>query len=402
MTIKRQNTLSNRRRTRHKTITQSGDLSSQHIKLLKYYWKSICKNKSDQSIPDTQELTDSDLSHIRQNPMYSHIPDKIRHHFESSSQHGITYTTTLKIGRTVSIYITSPQRTNLDKKKTQIYLNNIIAWLNFISDFASSQCSQKLNIYLLLNAAKKRIPETDEEPMDTINANTAFTTSCAAVNYIFIFRREEWFKVLMHETFHCFGLDFSSFSTEVDKSNKRILSIFQAVHPDTDVRLYETYCEMWAEIFYFMFCVFTRRTGECDRFRESRFLQIWREEKLFSIYQSNKILHRSGFKYSDIFAVSSRKTQYTENTQALSYYVLKSMILWNLDKFLKWCIKYNDPHIQFDPSRVTEYCEFIEELVKTNKQYRAISSQHLIPKSKRDFDITQTMRMTANDPGWTQ
>jgi hypothetical protein len=387
-------------RTRHKTQRKTV-ISSQHFNLLKHYWKSICKNKMEQSVQETTELTDSDFSTIRDNPMYQHIPKQIRHHFESTETHGILCKTNLKRGRNVNIYIAFTKTAKLHSK-TPIYLNNIIAWLNFISEFASSHCSQKLNIFLLLNDAKKRIPEIDAEPIDVINANTAFTTACSAVNYIFVFRREEWFKVLMHETFHCFGLDFSS--SFGDESNKHILSIFPAINPNTDVRLYETYCEMWAEIFYFMFCQFTKSTGECSRFSESRFIRELRREQLFSIFQSNKILNRSRFKYSDMtHSVPSGIAQYREKTQAFSYYVLKSLMLWNVDKFLEWCVKHNkkESPIQFDKSRIPEYCVFVEELVKTDRQYRIMTERTTFHKLLDTSNAKITMRMTANDPDWT-
>lgn len=371
-------------------------ISSLHLNLLKKYWGSICKNKMEQSVQEpTQELTDTDLSTIKSNPMYSHIPEEIRSDFESTNKHGFKYETTLKRGRKVAIYIVFPNTAKLHKK-IPTYLNNIIAWLNFISEFASSQCSQTLNIFLLLNDAKKDIPDIDTEPIDTINANTAFTTSCSAVNYIFVFRREEWFKVLMHETFHCFGLDFSS--EEGDKSNKHILSIFPAVNPTTDIRLYETFCEMWAEIFYFMFCLFNNH-----RFSEARFVRKLRKEQLFSIYQSNKILNRSGFEYKDIQQVFPKK-KYTEKTQAFSYYVLKSLMLWNIDAFLDWCIKYNgaETPIQFDGSKIPEYCAFVEELVKTDGSYKRmierINRERI--NSNINYNAKTTMRMTANDPKW--
>jgi hypothetical protein len=351
----------------------------------------------EQTVPETTELTDADLSTIKLNPMYSHIPEEIRRDFESKIKQGIVYETTLERGRKVAIYIAFPNTAKLHKKMPT-YLNNIVAWLNFISEFASSQCSQKLNIYLLLSDAKKEIPEIDAEPIDMINANTAFTTSCSPVNYIFVFRREEWFKVLMHETFHCFGLDFSS--ERGDESNKRILSIFPAVHPATDVRLYETFCEMWAEIFYFMFGLFNT-----PRFSGAKFIRKLQKEQLFSMHQSNKILNRSGFEYKDIQQVLPKK-KYTEKTQAFSYYVLKSLMLWNIDSFLEWCIKYNgaDSPIQFDKSKIPEYCAFVEQLVKTDGSYKRMIERTNRDRinSNVDYNANTTMRMTADDPEWTK
>jgi len=335
--------------------------------------------------------------------MYPHIPDIIRHEFESSHQSGVKCETTLKRGRKVIIYLATTQ------KNIEIYLQNIIAWLNFASEIASHKCAQTLHIYLLLTDAKKRLPDIDAEPIDQINANTAFTTSCSSTNDIFVYRREEWFKVLMHETFHCLGLDFSA--STGDESNRRILSTFKAVDPITDIRFYETFCEMWAEVFNIMFCLFMNRHGKCAAFSNSKYFAALQRERRFSIYQSNKILRRAGYNYKSIFENPlNNHPKYRENTHAISYYVIKSIMLWNLDRYVKWCEMYckeNLPPIQFNHKYIAEYCDLVDDLVENDGGYgntaekintttymRGGSDQRSNP------DLSDTLRMTSIDPQW--
>ena len=314
----------------------------------------------------------------------------------------------MKRGRQVHIHLAFVS-THLTNKQIQLFLNNIIAWLNFVSDVASSQCSQTLHIYLILTNLKKRLPKSDDDMIDTVHANTAFTTSCSASNTIFIFRREEWFKVFIHETFHCFGLDFSS-SIE-NESNKRILSIFPSVEPSTDIRLYETYCEIWAETFNILLCLFVSESGKCAKFSEKRFLDALREEQMFSIKQSNKILRRAGLKYSSLFHLpnarqpSNKSGKYKENTNAFSYYVIKSLILWNFEKFIQWCVAYstsgnssNNIPIQFEKTRIGEYCDFIEELTLSDDSYRRIAERQMNRLRRHSEDTT--LRMTISKANW--
>jgi hypothetical protein len=96
-------------------------------------------------------------------------------------------------------------------------------WLYVANHYASRECSQKMNIYIYFTDFKKVLP-TSERMIHRENANTAFTTSCQTVTEINLYREEEWFKVLIHETFHNLGLDFS----EVDDKSSRnaILKIF--------------------------------------------------------------------------------------------------------------------------------------------------------------------------------
>lgn len=371
------------------------DLSSQTNRILMRYWKSICSEMKETTLPLTTKIAVDD---IPMTDMYSYIPDKIRKEFETSQQSCLKCVTVLKCGRNVAIYIATPGNRTINIK---VYLRNIIAWLNFVGEVASPKCSQTLNIYLLLTDAKKRFPKLDTEPIDMIHANTAFTTACSAKNLIFIYRREEWFKVFMHETFHSFGLDFSSFGT--DESNRRILSIFPVIDPATDIRLYETFCEMWAEIFNIMFCIFTDKHGKYSNFSSNRFFATLQKERTFSINQSNKILRRAGYQYSDIFKRSSSQhssvnnSYYHENTHAFSYYVIKSIMLWYLDKFIGWCVAHNgDKPIQFNPKCIAEYCDFVKELTEHDESYR----QAVHKSNSTVQDEEESLCMTKITPLW--
>lgn len=391
MNTKRRNGVKNETRK----YSASSQLSFKNIQILKKYWRTICKYKTNHVLPNYTPIQSSDIEHIKKTGMYPHIPDKIRNLFESSQHQGIKCETELLRGRKVAIYIASPSPLNFD-----LYLNNIIAWLNFISDIASPICAQTLHVYLLLTDAKKQLPEIDTEPIDQIHANTAFTTSCSSTNDIFVYRREEWFKVLMHETFHCFGLDFSSSSGA--ESNKRILSHFPTIDPSTDIRLYETFCEMWAEVFHLLFCQFTKKNGNCLPFSDKMFYKALRKEQNFSIYQSNKILRRAGYTYRDLFSVSTPLAKkYKENTHAFSYYVIKSLMLWNLDKYINWCVKHSDKHpIQFNQKYIAAYCDFVEYLTTHDGGYNRATERMTGGNADSELDVDETLRMTSIDPEW--
>ena len=406
--VNKKTEIKNKTRKNHRRIPT---LSSQTYKILKNAWQRICKYKHKSAfLHKTVDLTPDEISEIQKTSMYNHIPKEIRDDFESTSRHGVKYETKLLRGRHVNIYIVFPQ-SDIKLAKTQIYLENIIAWLNFVSEIASQECAQTLNIYLLLTDKIKEFPTIDIEPIDRIHANTAFTTSCSAVNDIFVFRREEWFKVFMHETFHCFGLDFSS--SIGDESNSRILSLFPAINPKTDIRLYETFCEMWAEVFHLMFCLYTTKNGKCVHFSENTFSRALHKEQQYSIYQSNKILDRAYYKYVDLFSLpANNQPLYTEKTQAFSYYVIKSIMMWNLDRFVKWCVIYSDtakhgPPIQFNHDHISNYCHFIEELVANDGNYKEMverierSDNRNIQKNYAVLVANEnTMRMTSIDPKW--
>ena len=55
--------------------------------------------------------------------------------------------------------------------------------------------------------------------LDQDNCNTAVTYACAIKGECLIYRKEEWFKVLIHETMHALCLDFSGFTYTNLKTN---------------------------------------------------------------------------------------------------------------------------------------------------------------------------------------
>ena len=110
------------------------------------------------------------------------------------------------------------------------------------------------------------------------NVNTGYTTRCANGN-ITIYRSEEWFKVLIHESMHYLGLDFSI-------ENHDLKSVFPI---DTDILLSECYAESWARILNVYFTSFYRKPNSKDEFMATCKKSMSIESK-FSLVQCNNCL----------------------------------------------------------------------------------------------------------------
>ena len=173
-----------------------------------------------------------------------------------------------------------------------------------------------MNIYLYMTNLKKTLPRIGK-PIKEINANTAFTTSCQPSTEMHLFREEEWFKVFIHETFHNLGLDFSEF--DHTKTNAEILTIFPV---KSDVRLFETYCEMWAELLNCMFITFYGPGSREPETLIKKTAQLVDKERVFSMFQCAKVLHFYGLDYVDLYERTQkshmiRLTKYKEETPQL-------------------------------------------------------------------------------------
>jgi hypothetical protein len=290
-------------------------------------------------------------------------------------------------------------------------LKKVYLWLHVVCSYLpkTQKCSNLVEVYLFLTEYQKNLPHHHDIPVDVIHANTAFTTGCIAENTsICVFREEEWFKVLMHETCHTLGLDF--IAIDHPSINTRIKKTFPIAVDD--IRVYEVYAEMWAEIMNVLFVVYEMdppaRKGRLPMIRwiatlEKAFLL----EQTFSLFQANKVLAFQKMKYSDILDPHSAK-HYKENTYIFSYFILKSIWMVHINEFLEFCAKQSgDFSIQFDLSSSKNLNLFLSDLVTfaTSKKYlsemsriRDLSIPILDKKKKGDF-LVNTLRMTCLELG---
>jgi hypothetical protein len=190
-----------------------------------------------------------------------------------------------------------------------------------------------------------------------------------------VFRKEEWFKVFIHESMHNFGLDFSAM--DITTGNNKILYMFPV---NIDVKLYESYTEFWARFMNALFCGYISMN---DKTNISEFLSnselFINFEYAFSIFQMVKVLNFMGLSYTmmyenNVYTDKIRKTLYKENTPILAYYVLTTILFSNYQDFLIWCDNNNTSLLQFKKTyaNLDRYCNFIENKYKSKKLLNGI------------------------------
>jgi hypothetical protein len=280
--------------------------------------------------------------------------------------------------------------------------DNVLFMLN---EYSPKKCSKNLIIYLYFTSLQKQLPTSSLHILDQHNVNTAFTSTCPINSEIVIFRKEEWFKVFIHETFHNFALDFSDMP--VDECHKKILSIFKV---KSSVNLYESYTEFWAEIINALFCSFLLLENKED-YKEFLLLSEFfiNFEKTYSFFQLVKILKFMGLNYEDLYtnkepSITLRNNLYKEKTNVLSYYVIKLILLNNYQDFLLWCEKHNISLLSFKKTNKNQmdFCNFIEKFYKSSSMLEGIhNTKHFInnhPDLKKNNNkmnyIINNLRMT--------
>jgi hypothetical protein len=268
-------------------------------------------------------------------------------------------------------------------------LYRIYLWLFIAEKYASPKCSNEINIHIYFTDHLKKLPQKKGVPFQEIHANTAFTTICAPSTNVHIFRKEEWFKVFIHETFHNLGLDFSTMDvSELDRHMNYTFPLKK------DLGIFETYCEIWAVLMSSLFEAYFSTNGPKEAVL-IKMEKILLQQTIYSVFQAAKILDHHGLTYQDV--LSKSLSNYKETTYVFSYYILKSVLLFGLEDFLDFCIRYNKNTMDFDKNQKTvlKYGELIV-LLSRREDFQEIfaKAEDVLHNAPMDNEIRNTMRMT--------
>ncbi len=332
------------------------------------------------------------------------FPELVRNHINETAITEILFSFSL-YDRNVKVYFVVEN----DKitSKYDKYVESIAMWLYVLNLYASKECAKTITIYLYFTSLQKHLPNSNIHILDEINVNTAFTTTCPRESEIVVFRKEEWFKVFIHETFHNFGLDFSAMDNSSIK--ECILNIYKV---NSDVNAYEAYTEFWAEIINALFCSFheLKDKNNVNEFLSNSEFYI-NLERTYSFFQLNKTLSFMGLNYNDLISNSKhsnilRENFYKENTNVLSYYIIKTVLLNNYQGFLYWCHSNNLTLLDFKKTtgNLTQFCKFIQKNYKTKSMLEnCIESQELylliLKKKNISESVLSNLRMSICELG---
>lgn len=331
------------------------------------------------------------------------FPSKIIRHIDAHIMHEMVFTFSL-YHRNIKVYFMNERVISQRKWREYVtYAKAVAVWIYISHKYSKSTCSNTLNIYIYLTSYKKELPSTHTTVLNEFNMNTAFTQSCPRDAEIVIYRKEEWFKVFIHETFHSFGLDFSTIN---DKYVTRyVLNIFKV---NSKVNAYEAYTEFWAEIINASFTSFytlPHHPNEDEFIYRAEVYINW--EATYSFFQMVKVLKYMGLTYTDLYSTyTAHQIRYKENTNILSYYILKAVLFNNCQGFLHWCDVHNSNLLNFKKTsaNLRLFCEFIERNYKTptmldnvayaEEFYSNLYTQYGKKKDPLVYFILTNLRMT--------
>ena len=291
-----------------------------------------------------------------------------------------------------------------------------------------------------------------------LHVNGGISDICQTNGQIVVYRKEEWFKVFMHETMHNYGMEFSTL--DISSANKKLQTIFAI---QTHINIFESYCEIWARIMNVFFeCYFDIHRHSLSVFKPlttrkkiinkihkqhsfslkkqphivnnnnnntnnnnitnnnnnnntnnnkdkkhiflNMFYDFMQHESVFSLFQCVKILNFLGLDYNIIStrnAVNNNivKKFYKEETNVFAYYIIVAILISNFNNFILWCIDNNTNLINFkkEKTNIDSFIHFIGENYKNNDLLKTIVGlEHKLENhASSDNILLNTMRMTV-------
>jgi hypothetical protein len=179
---------------------------------------------------------------------------------------------------------------------------------------------------------------------------------------VIVFRQEEWFKVLIHECFHLFCLDFH----EIDVDYKAMLQ--PMFHVESRYLLVEPFCEFWARTLNTAFFSYWIKKNISYEDFERYFHMNLNLERAFGLVQMKHYLSHFNLDYKDL--VTTKETlAYTESTEGFGYYVLTPILFFHFQQTMNWFVDHNETLLRFkrNTRHIHMFCHYLKSIYAQDK-----------------------------------
>jgi hypothetical protein len=256
----------------------------------------------------------------------------------------------------------------------EIQLNKYIYFIKLILIMCSQHATTRYNVYtfkIILTDFKKEQPVMPVEANVINSGVTSFPLKESQDSHkeIVIFRKEEWFKVFIHECFHLFCLDFAGSDKDYAKLFKPLFNI------ESDFLFFESLCEFWSRTLNIAVISYsTKKNIMYEEFEELMKINI-QIEKIYSLLQMKHILSNMGFTYESLMD-KKRELTFKENTNLFCYYVLTPVLLFHYEQTMSWFVEHNQTLLQFtkDKKSILLFFHYIKSIYKHTPLLQMIDS----------------------------
>lgn len=230
---------------------------------------------------------------------------------------------------------------NLDSiVKNMLVFLQILIKISKNSNNKINECSKDgigITFFLTPFLKKLNIIETESETKEVLgakNVNSGFNYTCLNSGLIFIYRKEDFFKVFIHESVHGYGIDRAlHFDFSKNENYNKFLNLFAFANKSTtNVGINEALTEFWTSLLYL--CVNSYQDSKNLSSFIYNFERLYKLELVHALYQISKILHYNNLTYNSFTKNSNSNLYYKENSHIFSYFIVKTMMLLNHEHML--------------------------------------------------------------------
>jgi len=217
--------------------------------------------------------------------------------------------------------------TNLD-----LIVEKMLLVLQLIIAISKNDTRNGQHVTFFLTPFQKKLNLNNNIILGAKNVNSGFTYPYLINGITIIYRKEEFFKVFIHESIHYYGIDkalHKAFNRNINYNN--FMNLFNISNKTSvSVGINESLTEFWT--FIIDVCVISynksiKLTNYIDEFE-----RLYKLELTHIIFQLVKILNYNKLTYSQLLTKSSNK--YRENTHSFSYYIVKTLLVYNHEDVL--------------------------------------------------------------------
>ena len=333
------------------------------------------------------------------------LPEIIREYINDYGRYQLIYNCFIQERKITLVFTLFSDKDIENISEYDNYAKLIYCWLRICNDYSKKKCSKTLKVFFYLTPFRKWLPKEATVILGPPHVNSAFSSVCAPNSEIVMFRREEWLKVFIHETFHAFGFDEGlHYSDDLNNNIRKVFSL------DIDFKVGEAYTESWARIIN---CIFYSYMNTIQKNKPKKLFYQYvhaslQLERIYSIYQMQKVLRFMGLTYDNLHKKTEvdallRKNMYREQTGVFGYFILGGIIMNDFYGFMKWCAENNPGFIQFynTKNNRNKFASFLNKGSKSDmlhKTFECILHETIQCKSKPEMDLfRKTMRMTTID-----
>ena len=218
-------------------------------------------------------------------------------------------------------------------KKLDLVVENMLLFLQVLIAISNNEMKNGQHITFFLTPFQKKLNSNNHIILGAKNVNSGFTYPNLENGITFIYRMEEFFKVFVHESVHYYGIDKALHKDFNSNANyNKFVDLFSISNKNFNaIGINEAITEFWTFMLYLCVISYKKDINISDFIY--KFERLYKLELIHLIFQLVKILNYNKLTYNQF--ISKSNTHYNESSHIFSYYIVKTLLVYNHEELLK-------------------------------------------------------------------